>query len=161
VEESNFYSISTALWYSKPVAVHTAAPSKLYKKERKIEVSNPQVLPCPSFRGWLPSLEQYLPYMSTRQVLPLLQPRYRHSASLFPPLVDKGRWRYRTPTTSLPYSGVQSQLLSLEQHLPLKGAKRDLNPLITCFTNKCLDHFGFWRHMESRELESLTSSLQD
>ncbi len=63
VEESNFYSISTALWYSKPVAIHIAAPSKPYKKERKIEVSNPQVLPCPSFRGWLPSLEQYLPLL--------------------------------------------------------------------------------------------------
>jgi hypothetical protein len=29
VEESNFYSITAALWYSKPVAVHTAALSKL------------------------------------------------------------------------------------------------------------------------------------
>ena len=55
---------------------------------------------------------------STGKVLPLLPLRYQHSASLLGFRWINGRWRNRTPTTSLPYHGFQDRLPSIQRHLP-------------------------------------------
>jgi hypothetical protein len=85
---------------------------------------------------------------STRKVLPLLPLCYQHSASLLGFWWLKGRWRTRTPTTSLPYHSFQDCLHVHSAASSMPGCLGELESPNSDVTNQCRDRFGF-RHSGS------------